>query len=144
MRKISKKVLKISSIIGLLTTLSLGSIIPVCILHNSDNKSQLNSSNISPLSFGPQYIPASVLDSKATGGTFDLYIDNTITRAYDFNCTDLSFDNVSEDGTIQWDGKTYSININENGYYFVHFLIYKNRLKKNQKFKNFRSLTKYW
>ena len=101
MRKISKKVLKISSIIGLLTTLSLGSIIPVFILHNSDNKSQLNSSNISPLSFGPQDIPASVLDSKATGGTFDLYIDNTITRAYDFNCTDLSFDNVSEDGTIQ-------------------------------------------
>ena len=110
MRKISKKVLKISSIIGLLTTLSLGSIIPVCILHNSDNKSQLNSSNISPLSpWGPQYIPASVLDSKATGGTFDLFIDNTITRAYDFNCTDLSFDKVSEDGTIQWDGKTYSI-----------------------------------
>ena len=31
----------------------------------------------------------------------------------------------------------------ENGNYFVHFLIYKNRLKKNQKFKNFRALTKY-
>ena len=31
----------------------------------------------------------------------------------------------------------------ENGHYFVHFIIYKNRLKKNQKFKNFRALIKY-